>query len=373
MKIAPLWQALAATGMLELKLVHTGQHYAAALSSVFFRELGLPKPHANLEVGSAPRTVQLSRVQERFGRYLTKEAPDAVIVVGDVNSTLGAARAARQLAIPLFHVEAGLRCGDPTMPEEQNRKETDRLSDLLFVTEDAGMENLRREGLLARAHLVGNVMIDSLIKQLPRARHRRMAERLALSTGAYWVATFHRPNNVDDPAGLERLVEVLEGLSRSHDVVVPLHPRTRRALEKSDLLVRLLVMTKLKLLPPLGYLDFLSLLEGSRAVITDSGGLQEESSFMRIPCVTMRPSTERPVTVTQGTNRIAGQDPAAVLSACERALELDVDRCSVPELWDGQTAPRIADTVCHALANDRSESERRFRMMSSQRGIDLSL
>jgi len=372
MKVAPLWQALTATGRFQLKLVHTGQHYARTLSSVFLRELALPEPHVNLEVGSAPRAMQLDRVQERFGSYAAEERPDAVIVVGDVNSTLGAARAARQLTIPLFHVEAGLRSGDPRMPEELNRQETDRLSDRLFVTENAGMDNLRREGLLPRAHLVGNVMIDSLVQQLPRARQRRMPERLGLPAGAYWVATFHRPENVDDAVGLKRLVAVLEGLGRSHQVVMPLHPRSRRALEQSGLLPRLLAGPSLSLLPPLGYLDFLSLLLGCRAVLTDSGGVQEETSYLRIPCVTMRRSTERPVTVTRGTNRLAGRDPSAVLSACARALTLDVAACSVPEQWDGRTAPRIADLLCNAFVPERRKEHRRYRSMSAPDAIDLA-
>lgn len=323
-------------------LVHTGQHYDADMSDTFFRDLDLPSPDIHLGVGSAPRDQQLAAVEERFAAVLVEEKPDWVIVVGDVNSTLACARAAKKLGIRVAHVEAGLRSYDSSMPEELNRVETDRIADLLFTPSADADDNLHAEGIPAeRIRFVGNVMIDSLYQHLERSRQSPIRHQLGLTEKSYAVLTLHRPANVDDPIVFGRILAALETIMQTLPVVFPVHPRTRKTIANLGLQERIERMKGLHLIEPLGYLDFLSLYSGSRLVLTDSGGIQEETSVLGIPCLTLRENTERPITVTVGTNKIVGTDTARIIAAASAALaETPREPVSIP-LWDGHTAERI--------------------------------
>lgn len=340
-KVAPLVAAFEARGA-EAPVVHTGQHYDERMSRLFFEDLGIPRPRVDLGVGSGSHARQTALVLERFEKVVEDERPDLVVVVGDVNSTVACALAAVKLGVPVAHVEAGLRSFDRTMPEEINRLATDAVSDLLYCSEDSGMANLAAEGVAAwRRVLAGNVMIDTLLRHRERAAALGTAERLGLPRD-YGVVTLHRPSNVDDPADAARAADALAGAARRVPLVFPLHPRTRRAFETHGLLSRL--GPGVRMTEPLGYLEFLSLLSGARVVLTDSGGVQEETTVLGVPCLTLRRNTERPATVSDGTNRITGADPAAVAAAAEDALagRFPVRR---PPLWDGRAAERIADHV----------------------------
>jgi UDP-N-acetylglucosamine 2-epimerase (non-hydrolysing) len=323
-------------------LVHTGQHYDADMSDAFFRDLDLPAPEIHLEVGSAPRDEQLAAVEARFVPVLLKEKPDWEIVVGDVNSTLACARAAKKLGIKVAHVEAGLRSYDWSMPEEANRVETDGIADLLFTPSSDADDNLRTEGIAAeRIRFVGNVMIDSLFEHLERSRLSPIKQQLGLTEESYAVITLHRPANVDDPVVFGRILAALETITEQLPVVFPVHPRTRKTIAGLGLQDRIEKMKGLRLIEPLGYLDFLSLYSGSRLVLTDSGGIQEETTVLGIPCLTLRENTERPITVTMGTNKIVGTDTARIIAAASAALaETPREPVSIP-LWDGHTAERI--------------------------------
>jgi UDP-N-acetylglucosamine 2-epimerase (non-hydrolysing) len=347
MKIAPLLRELRARPAFETCLVHTGQHYDAAMSEGFFRDLGIPEPDLNLGVGSGPHGAQTAQVLQKMEAILEERRPDALVVVGDVNSTLAASLAAVKLGIPVAHVEAGLRSFDRTMPEEINRLLTDAISDWLFVTEPAGEENLRREGVPAeRIHFSGNVMIDTLKAHLERARSSDVLTRLGLEPGRYAVLTLHRPSNVDEEASLRRLFAVLEEIHAEIPVVFPVHPRTRASI------ARLLSgqAPRLTLTAPLGYLDFLRLMADARLVLTDSGGIQEETTVLGVPCLTLRQNTERPVTLSQGTNVLVGTDPATIRAEVRKILDGDTRRGRVPERWDGHAAGRIADVLESALS-----------------------
>jgi UDP-N-acetylglucosamine 2-epimerase (non-hydrolysing) len=343
MKIAPLLAEIRRRDGLEAFLVHTGQHYDAAMSDGFFRDLGIPEPDANLGVGSGSHAVQTAEVMLRLEPLLLEQRPDAVLVVGDVNSTLAATVAAVKLDIPVAHVEAGLRSFDRSMPEEINRLLTDAVASWLFVSEPSGQHNLLREGAdPARIHLVGNVMIDTLLAQLDRARELDTLDRLGLAAGGYGVLTLHRPSNVDDPARLGSLFDVLEEIHERLPIVFPVHPRTAEMI-RGRLGGRALA---LRTLPPLGYLEFLRLMADARLVLTDSGGVQEETTALRVPCLTLRTTTERPVTVEQGTNRIVGNDPHAIRSEVGKILDGGGGRSGrVPDLWDGRAAVRIVDVL----------------------------
>jgi len=342
MKIAALLRELRARERFEVFLVHTGQHYDSAMSESFFAELGIAAPDANLGVGSGSHAEMTAEVLRRVEPLLAAQQPDALLVVGDVNSTIAAALAAVKLGIPVAHVEAGLRSFDRRMPEEINRVLTDAISEWLFVTEPSGEENLRREGVDARRiHLVGNVMIDTLLHHLEEARKRDTLSRLGLVRGRYAVLTLHRPSNVDDPARLRGLFEVLEALHEEIPVVFPVHPRTQAAIERGLEGRR----PGLRLTEPLGYLDFLRLMADARLVLTDSGGIQEETTVLGVPCLTLRENTERPVTVSQGTNRIVGTDPATILAEARKILSGDAEPAGIPERWDGRAAARIADVL----------------------------
>lgn len=348
MKMAPLLRALDAHDHVQTSLVHTGQHYDASLSDVFFDELDMRRPDVSLGVGSGKHGQQTARVIEQFEEFLERGTEDGrpwsrVVVVGDVNSTMAAALAAVKLQIPVAHVEAGLRSFDRSMPEEINRIVTDSISDLLFVSEPSGVDNLDREGHPAEhVHLVGNVMIDTLQRLLPQAKGRNTLNRLDLKPGEYAVTTLHRPANVDSPDVLAGLLDVLIDASQHLPFVFPIHPRTKNRLEQMGLADRLAKATGLKILPPLGYLDFLSLTSQARAIVTDSGGLQEESTSLGIPCLTARPNTERPVTVESGTSTLVGNDPAKLRRHLHEILNGQYKPGSAPKLWDGQAATRIA-------------------------------
>ena len=342
MKIAPLLRELRARAAFETTLVHTGQHYDAAMSSDFFRDLGIPAPDVNLEVGSGSHAAQTAQILVGIEELLLSRGADVVLLVGDVNSTVAATLAAAKLGIPVAHVEAGLRSGDRSMPEEINRLVTDCLSTWCFTTEPDGDTNLRREGVDdAKIHQVGNVMIDTLRANETRARELDTLAALELEPGGYALLTLHRPSNVDDPQQLSGLFAVLEEIHAELPVVFPIHPRTRAAVE------RLLGGTapKLRLLEPQGYLDFLRLMIDARFVMTDSGGIQEETTALGVPCLTLRDNTERPITLDEGTNVLVGRDPESLRRHARSVLDGDAKRGKVPALWDGRAAQRIADVL----------------------------
>lgn len=345
MKIAPLMRAFAQRPAIDAYLVHTGQHYDAAMNDRFFADLRIPPPDCNLEVGSGSHAAQTAAIMQRFEPVVQRERPDAVLVVGDVNSTIACALVAVKLGVPVFHVEAGLRSFDRSMPEEINRVLTDAISELLFVTEKSGVTNLLREGVSRdRIHFVGNVMIDSLREHQRLAAQSRVLEQHRLIPQRYAVLTLHRPSNVDDGEALARLLSVLERLDPAQPIVFPIHPRTRAALARSGLAERLARLAHVRLLEPLGYLDFLRLLSDAAFVMTDSGGIQEETTVLGVPCLTLRTNTERPVTIEQGTNQLVGVDPERILRACaEQRGQAREPR--TPELWDGRAAERIADVI----------------------------
>ncbi len=351
MKMAPILRALRAYPDIRPVLIHTGQHYDPQLSDVFFQDLEMPRPGIHLNVGSGSHAQQTARILEKMDEVLLSGTPDGgrfsrVVVVGDVNSTLAAALAAAKLEVPVAHVEAGLRSFDRSMPEEINRIVTDSLADLLFVSEPAGVENLRREGHSeGQIHLVGNVMIDTLRTLLPRAQRLDTLRRLGLRPHEYAVVTLHRPANVDRGEILAGLLEVLADVAAQLPMVFPIHPRTQKRIESFGL-ERLLNNHKpaggLRALPPLGYLEFLSLTSQAKVVITDSGGLQEESTALGIPCLTVRPNTERPITVTEGTSTLVGNDPLKLRRCLEDVLNGRYKNGRCPDLWDGHAAERIA-------------------------------
>lgn len=347
MKVAPLCRAFAAYGdRIRHVLVHTGQHYDAAMSQVFFDELELPRPDCSLGVGSGSHAEQTARVMVEFEKICLAEKPDLVIVVGDVNSTVACTLDAAKLQIPVAHVESGLRSFDRTMPEELNRLVTDALASFLFVTEQSGIDNLLHEGVpAARMHLVGNTMIDTLLHLLTKARQSNVLERIGIEPRGYCAVTLHRPSNVDTKEGLVAILGMFEVLARDTAIVFPMHPRTRKMLMQFGLDARASAISNLKIVDPLGYLDFVKVMESARFVLTDSGGIQEETTALGVPCVTMRDNTERPITVTEGTNILAGSDAANVLRACSEVIAGRMKPGRVPPLWDGHAAERIAAVI----------------------------
>lgn len=342
MKIAPLVRAFAKHHSIVQRLVHTGQHYDPLLSDVFFRELGIPAPDVSLNVGSLPKDEQIAKISECFAPIVMAEKPDIVLVVGDVNSTIACAQTAKQFGVKVAHVEAGLRSFDLRMPEEHNRIATDIISDFLYVTEQSGMDNLAKEGVSGQAVLVGNCMIDTLIHDLPRAKASKKREELGLSAKGYIVATFHRPSNVDTPEALLALTETVEALCSQAPLVLPLHLRTKHALEKFGLSQRFFSIPKLIVTEPLGYIDFIGLVAASLAVVTDSGGIQEETTYLGVPCLTMRENTERPVTVMVGTNVLLGSDRVRLMQELDKIKVGSFKSGEIPPLWDGLAAERIA-------------------------------
>jgi UDP-N-acetylglucosamine 2-epimerase (non-hydrolysing) len=343
MKIAPLVHCLRERGI-EQMLVHTGQHYDENMSRVFFEDLGLPEPDIYLGVGSGTHAEQTAGVMIQFEKICLAQRPDLVVVVGDVNSTLACSVVSAKACIPVAHVEAGLRSFDLSMPEEINRIVTDRLSEILLTPSPDGDENLLREGVPAeRIHRVGNIMIDSLVGGLDRARDSDVLDRLSLEPRSYAVLTLHRPSNVDCPTTLRKIMQAIGRLSKELPVVFSCHPRTATRLAELSHDDAQTGDGRLRVLQPMGYLDFLQLYSQSRLVLTDSGGLQEETTFLGIPCVTIRENTERPITIREGTNVLAGTDPRKIEAAALRALDGRSTEGRVPDLWDGRTAGRIVD------------------------------
>ncbi len=343
MKVGPVHRALVARGARSV-VVHTGQHYDERMSGVFFRDLGLPEPDHYLGVGGGSHAEQTARVMLAFEPVLEEVAPDAVVVVGDVNSTLATGLVAAKRHVPLAHVEAGLRSGDRAMPEEQNRICVDHLADRLYVTEQSGLDNLAREGVPAdRVAFVGNVMIDTLLAHAPAARQRPLA--VEVGDAPYALVTMHRPRNVDRAEPLAEVVRIVEALAERLSVVLPLHPRTRQRLEANGLLSRLEAASGVHLIPPQGYLDFIALMDRAAVVVTDSGGIQEETTALGVPCLTLRPSTERPSTVEMGTNTLLPLAAEPVARGVEAILAGEGKTGTVPPLWDGHAGARIAEDL----------------------------
>lgn len=345
MKAAPVVAALGKCEGVVQTLVHTGQHYDKRMSDVFFEELGLPHPDVNLEVGSGSQAVQTAQIMMRFESVVQEYQPDWVVVYGDVNSTVATALVSSKLNIRIAHVEAGLRSNDRRMPEEINRLLTDQMADLLFTPSMDGNENLQREGIAeSKIHLVGNVMIDTLIRLLPQAAERWDGLQSRFDLNRYALVTLHRPSNVDETATLSRLLIALGSIACELPVIFPIHPRTRARIDAD----RIPIPPGIKLVDPLSYLDFLAMQQHATVVVTDSGGIQEETTYLGIPCLTLRENTERPVTVTVGTNLLLGNDVERLHTEVIRVLKGDGKRGQCPPLWDGHAADRIAEILVNA-------------------------
>ena len=345
MKVAPLIRELQQhPEAFRARLVHTGQHYDAEMSDVFFKDLEMPRPDRSLGVGSGSHAEQTARVMLAFEQVCIEERPDLVVVVGDVNSTMACAITAKKLGIVVAHVEAGLRSRDWTMPEEINRIVTDAISDLLFTPSRDANDNLLREGVAPeRIHFVGNVMIDCLLSQLPRIEARDTLQRVGVQAGNYATLTLHRPSNVDAPEVLGGIIEALVEVSERLPIVWPVHPRSRKML--GQLQCRLENNPRFRLIDPVGYLDMLTLTRHARMIITDSGGLQEEATVLGVPCITLRHNTERPATVEAGANRVVGNRPDAIRAAIASICDGGKPRIRVPELWDGMASGRIVQVL----------------------------
>ncbi len=343
MKVAPVMRALASHPGMCQTLVHTGQHYDLNMSDVFFQQLEIPAPDVNLEVGSGSHAQQTAQIMSRFEAVVLKYQPDLVLVYGDVNSTVAAALVCAKLGGRVGHVEAGLRAFDRTMPEEINRLLTDQLADLLFTPSADGDANLLREGVAAaKIHLVGNVMIDTLVHLWPAVECSDAPKRLCLKPKGYGLVTLHRPSNVDEPAMLRQLTEALAQIAADLPLIFPLHPRTRQKLTTLSLPMD---NPRLRFVDPLGYLDFLALQRDAAVVITDSGGVQEETTYLGVPCLTVRENTERPVTVTLGTNTLVGRDMDRLRLETQRSLGGAMRQSHIAPLWDGKASERIADVI----------------------------
>ncbi|MFP4105247.1 MAG: non-hydrolyzing UDP-N-acetylglucosamine 2-epimerase [Phycisphaerae bacterium] len=350
MKIAPLMAAFGAADGIDPLLVHTGQHYDERMSDLFFRQLGIPEPDVNLGIGSASHAVQTAEIMKAFEQVVLAQRPDGVLVVGDVNSTIACGIVAVKMGVPLVHVEAGLRSFDRAMPEEINRVLTDSISDILFCTEQSGVDNLKKEGVAdERVFLVGNVMIDTLLKNKQKAAESTILDELGLEPKGYAALTLHRPSNVDDPATLGRLLDALDVIQSDMPIIFPCHPRTRKNLASSPLGGRVKSMENLRLIEPAGYLDFLKLMSEAKLVLTDSGGIQEETTILQVPCLTLRENTERPVTAEIGSNRIVGTDTQKILDAYRAATDGSAAKGQIPPLWDGHAAERIAEILLREL------------------------
>lgn len=341
-KVASIIKACNNTPGIESLLVHTGQHYSPNMSGLFFDELGIPQPDINLEVGSGSHAQQTAEIMKRFEPVLLEHKPDAVLVVGDVNSTVACTIVAAKLGIKTIHVEAGLRSFDREMPEELNRLLTDVISDVLFVSEPSGLENLKNEGIdESKIHYVGNVMIDTLEHNRSKAEKSDILEKLGLDSGGYAVVTMHRPSNVDDHAVFSGILDAFKEIQAEIPIIFPMHPRTYNNLSSNGFGDRMKNMNNLKTIEPLGYLDFLKLMSESQVVITDSGGMQEETTILGVPCLTIRENTERPVTITEGTNRLVGTATDDILNAYRDSKSLS-QNAQRPKYWDGKAAERIA-------------------------------
>jgi UDP-N-acetylglucosamine 2-epimerase (non-hydrolysing) len=351
MKIAPLMKAFKARDEFETLLVHTGQHYDENMSRLFFDELGIPKPDINLEVGSASHAVQTAEIMKKFEPVVLDFKPDYVLVVGDVNSTIACGLVAVKLGVKLIHVEAGLRSFDRMMPEEINRVLTDSISDLLFVTEQSGVDNLKKEGVNShKIHFVGNVMIDTLVSNKEKANNSNILSELGLKPKGYGVITLHRPSNVDDPVNFEQIISAFEKMQEELPLVFPIHPRTRNNHKGTELGRRLEAMPNMRLLEPIGYLDFLHLMSNAAVVMTDSGGIQEETTILGVPCMTLRENTERPVTITEGTNRLVPLTAEGIITNFEGIKNAGYDsKGGIPKFWDGKAAQRIEKIIVNTF------------------------
>ena len=359
-KIAPIMRALTAHPQFEPMLVHTGQHYDERLSKVFFEDLGIPKPDIDLEVGSGSHAVQTAEIMKRFETVLAEQQPHVVLVVGDVNSTAGCAMVTAKTFLEepfsyrgeqrnrpiMIHVEAGLRSFDDDMPEEINRKVTDVLSDLLYVSDPSGLTNLENEGIAKeRFEYVGNVMIDTLMVAKEKSQSSTILDDIGVTEGGYALVTLHRPSNVDEPDQLKHLIGVLDDVAKDQPIVFPIHPRTRARLDDMGIV---LDESRWKPIPAAGYLDFLRLMAGAKVVLSDSGGIQEETTVLGVRCLTLRENTERPVTVKEGTNIMAGTRRETIMPAYEKSMASD-PAGRIPRYWDGKTAERIVDHLAGLL------------------------
>ena len=363
MKMAPVHKELQRyKSKLNHRIVHTGQHYDKAMSDVFFKELELPKPHIYLGIGSLPHSEQVAKILVGLEKVLLKEKPDLVLVYGDVNSTMAAAIVCAKLLIkngkpiPVAHIEAGLRSFDNTMPEEINRKVTDSISSYLFVTEKSGMENLTNEGVKkSNVFFVGNTMIDSLKSYMRKTEASDILNQLALSKNDYTLVTLHRPSNVDTKEGLTKILDIftsINALNKNTEIVFPVHPRTRKMMETYKLRRKFNAVPNLIITEPLGYLDFLSLMMNARYVLTDSGGIQEETTSLKIPCLTLRENTERPVTVDEGTNTLTGLNKNAIIKNIKKIESGKYKSGTSPKYWDGKSAQRIVSVIRELMNNN---------------------
>ena len=349
MKIAPILSAYHRHDLFQPLLVHTGQHYDERMSDLFFRELGIPKPDINLGVGGGSHAVNTAEIMKAFESVCLSEQPAAVLVVGDVDSTIACGLVAVKLGIRLIHVEAGLRSFDRAMPEEINRILTDTISDFLFCTEQSGVENLLHEGIAAeKIFLVGNVMIDTLLKNREKAEASVILQELGLEPQGFVVLTLHRPSNVDDPAIFVRILDALEVIQRDLPIIFPVHPRTIKNLAATGLGRRLAALPNIRAIDPIGYLDFLKLMASARLMLTDSGGIQEETTILEVPCLTLRFNTERPITTTIGSSQLVGNDPDRILAGYAQIMENHHDS-RIPPLWDGHAAERIIKILAERL------------------------
>jgi UDP-N-acetylglucosamine 2-epimerase (non-hydrolysing) len=341
MKMAPVISAISKLDIDNI-LVHTGQHYDKNMSKVFFEELGLPDPDNFLGVGSSSHASQTAKILIEFEKQCLKRKPSLVVVAGDVNSTLACALVAVKLNIPVAHVEAGLRSFDNTMPEEINRILTDRISDLLFTTEDSGTQNLINEGVpKEKIHFVGNCMIDSVTKFIPLAKEMAPWSEYGLNRNDYCLITLHRPSNVDSRKDIVKIVTMLNRMSEKIHIVFPVHPRTQKSIKNCSITLS----DNIRLLDPLPYIEFLGLMSNAKLVVTDSGGIQEETTYLNIQCLTIRNNTERPVTVEAGTNHLVGTDPEKVMSVFHRILNGTIKKGHTPQKWDGKAGQRIAEII----------------------------
>jgi len=349
MKIAPLMRAYREHPHLTPMLVHTGQHYDRNMSELFFKQLRIPEPDLNLGIGSGSHAVQTAEIMKQFESVVLEHKPDWVVVVGDVNSTIACGLVAKKLGVGLAHVEAGLRSFDRTMPEELNRLLTDAISDLLFVSEPSGLKNLKHEGIPdEKVHFVGNVMIDTLRANLEQAQRSTILDGLDLQEGRYNVVTLHRPSNVDDAKTFAGIADALDEIQQDLPTVFPMHPRTVANLPRLGLAERFADMKQLRVVEPLGYLDFLKLMGSAAVVLTDSGGIQEETTILGVACLTVRANTERPVTLTSGTNTLVGTGPERIIAAYRQRRAERLSEPPVPEKWDGRAAERIAAVLAEA-------------------------
>ena len=350
MKIAPIMEQFGRSRGIEPLLVHTGQHYDEKMSDLFFRELGIPEPDINLEVGSASHAVQTAEIMKAFEPVVLEYKPDAVLVVGDVNSTIACGLVAVKLGVKLVHIEAGLRSFDRSMPEEINRVLTDSISDLLFCTEQSGVDNLLREGITkGKIFLVGNVMIDTLLKNKAKAATSNVLSQFNLDGNGFAVLTLHRPANVDDPDTFGRIFDALEIIQNDMPIIFPIHPRTRKNLTFLSLGQRVKKLPNLRLTDPLGYLDFLKLMSSARLVLTDSGGIQEETTILKIPCLTLRKNTERPITTQVGSNRVVGTGTDKIIETYQQVNNGKWCEPQTPPFWDGHAAERIVRILLDRL------------------------